>query len=191
MAKTESKTKGAKPGVARTKVSRTTKLERKLTGTSAKTPFSMKSGLFTVTGFSTMPVEIPGYLVLRSDTHTVFRHKVSSASKKMAVSVFANSDVLEQLGKVDEIGSITVLQRRKFTDATGVLKFEGDTIVVTGNGETVKYTSNDKVSYEIKALDLEGSQQSGRGAKASSEKEGKKKAKVTDIKDGGKKAKKK
>lgn len=192
MAKTEAKTKGAKPGVARTKVSKLDKALRKLSGTSEKTPFSMKTALFTVTGYSLQPVEVPGYLQKRSETHTVWRHKKTSASKQMVVSVYANSDVLEMLGG-EKGGSITVLQRKVCLSATGTLKFEGTDIVITSAGGTAVYSQNDKVQYEIKAADAEGSQASSRGAKSGGKesKEGKKKAKVTDIKDGGKKAKKK
>lgn len=192
MAKTEAKTKGAKPGVARTKVSKLDKALRKLSGTSAKTPFSMKTAQFTVTGFAQQPVEVPGYLQLRSDTHTVWRHKKTSASKQMVVSVYPNSDVLELLGD-EKGGSITVLQRKVCLSATGTLKFNGTDIVINGAGGTVVYSQNDKVQYEIKAADAEGSQASARGARSAEtvKGEGKKKAKVTDIKDGGKKAKKK
>lgn len=189
MAKTEAKTKGAKPGVARTKVPRIEKATRKLAGTSAKTPFSMKSGLFTVTAFAYVPVEVPGYLVERSAGFTVWRHKKTSASKQMVVSVFANSDVLELLG--DETGgAITVLQRKAFLTSTGTLKFNGADIVIKNADGVSTFSPNDKAQYEIKAADTEGSQASARGAK-SSEKEGKKSSKVANIKDGGKKAKKK
>lgn len=186
------KTKGAKPGVARTKVSRLTKVERKLTGTSAKTPFSMKSGLFTVTGFALLPVEVPGYLVTRSDTHTVWRHKKTSASKQMVVSVFANSNILEQLGD-EKGGSVTVLQRKAFVSATGTLKFNGSDILVTGDGSTSTFSQNEKAEYEIKAVDAEGSQASTRGRSAGEKtvKGDKKSSKVVDIKATGKKAKKK
>lgn len=174
---------------ARTKVSRLEKAKRKLTGTSAKTPFSMKTGMFTVTGFSAVPDEIPGYLMNRSATHTVFRHKATSASKKMVVSVFANSAVLQLLGD-DKGGSVTVLRRKPFTSATGTLKFDGTAVVVTdadGGVATFDLAAGD---YEIKAADAEGSQASGRGVRSSSDDAPKKKAKVTDIKEGKKKAKK-
>lgn len=193
MAKTEKvkSTKGAKPGVARTKVSRVTKLERKLVGTSAKTPFSMKSGVFTVTGFQQAATEIAGYLVERSETHTVFRHKVSNASKKMVVSVFPNEIVLEQVGKVGEVGSVTVRLRKPFTSVEGTVKFDGATIVVTSEDGTVSRFNAANGDYEIKALDVEGSQASARGRTAGEKTvKGDKKAKVTDIKDGKKKSKK-
>lgn len=190
MAKTEAKTKGAKPGVARTKVPRIEKATRKLAGTSAKTPFSMKSGLFTVTGFAYVPVEVPGYLIERSAGYTVWRHKKTSASKQMVVSVFPNSEVLELLG--DETGgAITVLQRKAFLTSTGTLKFNGADIVIKNADGVSTFSPNDKAQYEIKAADTEGSQASARGAGKSSEKEGKKSSKVANIKDGGKKAKKK
>lgn len=192
MAKEEkAKKKGAKAGVARTKVSRLTKAERKLAGTSAKTPFSLKSGQFTVTGFAPVPTEIPGYLVERSATHTVWRHKKTSASKQMVVSVFPNSDILEQLGD-EKGGSISVLQRKAFVSATGTLKFNGTDIVIKGEDGTSVFSQNDKVQYEIKAVDAEGSQAStrGRAAKDSGKKDSKK-GKVVDIKDGGKKKSKK
>lgn len=185
--------KGAKAGVARTKVSRTTKLERKLNGTSAKTPFSMKSAEFTVTGYAQLPVEIPGYLIERGDNFIIFRHKKTSASKQMVVTLFPNAEVIEQLGEVGKIGSVTVLQRKQFTSATGTVKVKGDTIVVTtADGETVNYVYSDKVQYEMKAVDAEGSQASSRGRSAGekSVKGDKKKGKVTDIKE-GKKGKKK
>lgn len=174
---------------ARTKVSRLDKAIRKLTGTSAKTPFSMKTGLFTVTGFSAVPDEIPGYLMNRSATHTVFRHKATSASKKMVVSVFANSAVLQLLGD-EKGGSVTVLRRKPFTSATGTLKFDGTAVVVTdadGGVATFDLAAGD---YEIKAADAEGSQASGRGVKAASDDGKKKKAKVTAITEGKKKVKK-
>jgi hypothetical protein len=185
------KTKGAKPGVARTKVSRLTKVERKLTGTSAKTPFSMKTGVFTVTGYAQLPVEIPGYLLERSATHTVWRHKKTSASKQMVVSTFHNRDVLELLGD-EKGGSVTVLQRKAFVSATGTLKFNGTDIVIKdADGTPSVFSQNDKAEYEIKAADAEGSQASSRGRSAGEKTvKGDKKSKVTDIKE-GKKAKKK
>lgn len=191
MAKAEKAAKkGAKPGVARSKVSRLTKVERKLNGTSAKTPFSMKTAQFTVTGFSPIPVEIPGYLQERSATHTVWRHKKTSASKQMVVSVFANTDILEMLGD-EKGGSITVLQRKQFVSATGSLKFNGSDIIVKGEDGTSVFSQTDKVTYEIKASDLEGSQASTRGRSAGEKTvKGDKKSKVTDIKE-GKKPKKK
>lgn len=187
MAKPEKSTK--KTNVVRGKVARATKLERKLNGTSAKTPFSLKTGLFTVTAFAQSPVEIPGYLVERNDTHTVFRHKATSASKKMVVSVFDNSKVLEQLGKVGEVGSVTVLQRKAFVTVIGTIKFDGGFVVVTTeDGEVSRFNTGPDV--EIKGLDLEGSQASGRGAPAKTVKGDKKSSKVTSIKEGKKKVKK-
>lgn len=190
MAKAE-KTKGAKAGVARTKVPRIEKAIRKLSGTSAKTPFSMKTGLFTVTGFAQVPTEVPGYLVERSATHTVWRHKKSSGAKQMVVSVYKNSDILEVLGD-EKGGSITVLQRKPFLSATGTLKFNGSDILVKNDDGVSTFSQSDKVEFEIKAIDAEGSQASNRGRSAGEkgEKADKKKGKVTDIKD-GKKAKKK
>jgi hypothetical protein len=179
----------AKSGKARTKVSRLEKAIRKLSGTSAKTPFSMKTGLFTVTGYSEVPDEIPGYLINRSATHTVFRHKATSASKKMVVSVFANSAVKQLLGD-EKGGSVTVLRRKAFTSATGTLKFDGTAVVVTDVDGGVAIFDLAAGDYEIKAADTEGSQTSGRGVKSGSDEGKKKKAKVTDIKEGKKKAKK-
>jgi len=180
----------SKKTAPRSKVSRLTKVERKLTGTSAKTPFSMKSAPFTVTGYMQQPVEIPGYLIERSATHIVFRHKATSASKKMVVSVFPVSQVLDHLGD-EKGGSITVLQRKAFTSATGTLKFSGNDIIVKSvDGVITTFSQNDIAQYEVKAFDLEGSQSSGRGVKPSAEKESKKSSKVSNIKDGKKKVKK-
>lgn len=173
MAKAEKATSKVAPRKA---VSRATKLERKLNGTSVKTPFSMKTAQFNVTGFAVVPVEIPGYIVERTDTHTFFRHKVSSASKKMVVTAFRNEQILELFGKEKEISSVTVLMRRKFTQATGTIKQTGAGITITTSaGETVNYFNTPGVDYEITALDLEGSQASGRGR--TSEKEEKKSSK--------------
>uniref|UniRef100_A0AB39CDY5 Uncharacterized protein n=1 Tax=Pseudomonas phage HRDY3 TaxID=3236930 RepID=A0AB39CDY5_9VIRU len=187
MAKTEktSKTKT----VARSKVSKLEKALRKLSGTSAKTPFSMKTGLFTVTAFSQQPVEVPGYLIERSDLFTIWRHKATSASKKMVVSVYRNEDILEQLGD-EKGGSITVMQRRVAASATGTLKFNGPDIIVKGDGGQSVFSDNENVQYEIKAADAEGSQASGRGAKSSDDEGKKKSGKVVAI-DSGKKKKKK
>jgi len=183
MAKTE-KTTSKK--AARTKVSRLDKALRKLNGTSAKTPFSMKTGVFTVTGYHVVPEEIPGYLIERAATHVVFRHKKTSASKQMVVSVFKNSEVLALLG--DEKGAaITVARRKAFINESGTLKFSGNTVTVTGDAvATFDLSAGD---YEIKAADAEGSQASGRGVK-SSDGEKKKSGKVVAI-DSGKKKKKK
>jgi hypothetical protein len=175
---------------ARTKVSRLDKALRKLTGTTAKTPFSMKTGLFTVTGYSVVPNEVPGYLIDRTATHTIYRHKATSASKKMVVSVFANSDVLQLLGG-KEGGSVTVRRRSAFTSATGTLKFDGTSVIVTDDNGGVAVFDLAAGDYEIKAFDTEGSQASGRGVKSASDDGKKKKAKVTDIKEGGKKKVKK
>lgn len=193
MAKAE-KTKGAKAGAPRTKVPRIEKAVRKLAGTTAKTPFTMKTGKFTVTGFASVPTEVPGYLVERSATHTVWRHKKSSAAKQMVVSVFDNANILEVLGD-EKGGSITVMQRKPFLSATGTLKFNGSDIVIKNDDGVSVFAPNSQVEYEIKALDLEGSQASNRGRSAGDktvkgDKGDKKKGKVTDIKE-GKKAKKK
>lgn len=184
MAKPEKSTKS----VARTKVSKLEKAIRKLSGTSPKTPFSMKTGLFTVTGYAQQPVEVPGYLIERSELFTIWRHKATSASKKMVVSTYRNTDILEMLGD-EKGGSITVMQRKAAVTATGTLKFNGPDIIVKGEGGTVVYSPNERIQYEIKAFDTEGSQASGRGVKSSDE--GKKKSgKVVAIESGKKKKKK-
>ena len=78
---------------------------------------------------------------------------------------------------------------KNFATATGTLKFNGPDIIVKGDGGTVVYSPNERIQYEIKAFDTEGSQASGRGVKSSDE--GKKKTgKVVAI-DSGKKKKKK
>lgn len=187
MAKSDKTEKTAKKA-PRTKVSKLDKALRKLNGTSAKTPFSMKTAQFTVTGFSRVPVEIPGYLQERSETHTVWRHKKTSASKQMIVTVVANSDVVELLGD-DKGGSITVIQRKPFTKATGTLKFNGTDIVIRGEGGNAVFAQGAGVDYEISAVDSEGSQASNRGRSAAADKP-EKKSKVTNIKDGNKKSKK-
>ena len=185
MAKSEKSTKTK--SVTRTKVSKLDKAVRKLSGTSAKTPFSMKTAQFTVTGYANQPVEIPGYLLERSELFTVWRHKATSASKKMVVSTFRNTDIVEVLGD-EKGGSITIMQRRVAVTATGTLKFNGQDIVIRGEGGTSVFSPNSTIQYEIKAADTEGSQASGRGVKSEGEK---KKAKVVDIKDGKKKKAKK
>ena len=174
--------------VARTKVSKLDKAIRKLSGTSAKTPFSMKTGLFTVTGFAQQPVEVPGYLIERSELFTIWRHKATSASKKMVVSTYRNTDIVEMLGD-EKGGSITVLQRKAAVTATGTLKFNGPDIIIKGDGGVSVFSPNENIQYEIKAADTEGSQASGRGVKAG-DSEKKKSGKVVAI-DSGKKKKKK
>lgn len=186
MAKPEKSTKTK--SAARTKVSKLDKALRKLSGTSAKTPFSMKTAQFTVTGFSKQPVEVPGYLIERSELFTVWRHKATSASKKMVVSTYRNTDIVEVLGD-EKGGSITVMQRKAAVTATGTLKFNGPDIVIKGDGGTSVFSPNVGLEYEIKASDAEGSQASARGAK-SSDGEKKKSGKVVAI-DSGKKKKKK
>lgn len=172
---------------ARGKVSKLDKAMRKLNGTSAKTPFTLKSGQFTVTSYAIQPTEVPGYLIDRSDTHVVYRHKKTSASKQMVVSVFPIKQVLGLLGG-KEGGSITVPQRRAFNSVTGTLKFEGSTVAVTDEHGVVTYIDLSSGDHDIRAADAEGSQASGRGAKASDEGK-KKKASVTPIKEGKKKKK--
>lgn len=145
----------AATGGARKPVSRATKIERKLGGIGAKTSFDPKSALFTVTGFAFQPVEVPGYIIDQTDTHVLFRHRVTSASKKMKVSVFPKTDILELFGAKGEVSSVTVMQRRPFTSVTGRVKLQSDgsLTVTTATKETVNFMSNDKVTYEISAPD--------------------------------------
>ncbi len=138
MAKPE---KSSKKTVARTKVSKLDKAIRKLSGTTAKTPFSMKTGQFTVTGYAQQPVEVPGYLIERSELFTIWRHKATSASKKMVVSTYRNTDIVEMLGD-EKGGSITVLQRKAAVTATGTLKFNGPDIIIKGDGGTSVFSPN-------------------------------------------------
>ena len=105
----------------------------------------------------------------------------------MVVSVFPIAQVLGLLGG-KEGGSITVPQRRAFNSVTGTLKFEGSTVAVTDEHGVATYIDLSSGDHEIRAADAEGSQASGRGAKADKG-DGKKKAKVTDIKEGKKKKK--
>src|SRR5690606_8123477 len=179
--KTESKTR---------RVSRSTKLERKLNGTSARTSFTVKDAQVTVTGYSNVPVEIPGDQVEHPDQCVSSRHKLTSASKRMVVSCFAKSEVLELFGKEKEVGAITVMKRKAFTEATGTVKVTQDSIRVTNaDGEVTTFFKTAGAEYEIKAADEAGSQPSNRGRKAAAPVETvKKSSKVVEI-DRGRKAK--
>lgn len=149
------KKEAAPVGGARKAVPRATKIERKLGGITAKTSFDLKTAQFSVVGFVNQPTEIPGFIIEQNDSHVLFRHRATSASKKMKVSVFKKSEVLELFGSVGQTSSITVLQRRQFTSAIGRLKLnsDGSVTVTTAAKETVNFPSNERVSYEISAHD--------------------------------------
>lgn len=168
-------------GGARKAVSRATKIERRLGGIGPKTAFDQKSARFTVTGFAKTPVEIPGYIMDQTATHVLFRHRVTSASRKMKVSVFKKADVLELFGAAGEVSSITVLQLKAFTTVAGRVKLgaDGSVTVITDAKETVNFPSNDQVTYEISALDEEGAAK--KTAKAPSKKAADKEGKVVKM----------
>jgi hypothetical protein len=182
MAKKE-KVEVAKP---RGKVARSEKVARRLNGVSAKTPFKMSKAVFGIEAVAKVPVSIQGFIVEQSKDIVAFRHKRTSASKRMVVTVFNTSDILELFGVPGEPAELTVLM-----DQT-IRKAQGTIVASTAAGVTIQTTSGEQISFyrtagvkiQISAEDEEGSQPSNRGPKSG------KKAPVVDIKSGGKKKKK-
>lgn len=174
------------PKAPRGKVARSEKVARRLNGVSAKTPFKMAKAVFGIEAIAKVPVSVQGFIVEQNKDTVAFRHKRTSASKRMVVTVFNTSDILELFGVPGEPAELTVLM-----DQT-IRKAQGTIVSSTGNGVTIQTVSGEQISFyrtagvkiHISAEDEEGSQPSNRGPKSS------KKAPVVDIKSGGKKKKK-
>lgn len=172
----------------RGKVARSEKVARRLNGISAKTPFKMSKAVFAVEAVAKVPVSIQGFIVEQNKDTVAFRHKRTNASKRMVVTVFNTSDILELFGVPGEPAELTVLM-----DQT-IRKAQGTIVSSNAHGVTIQTTSGEQISFfrtagvriAITAEDEEGSGTSNRGPKSGSSK----KAPVVDIKAGKKKKKK-
>lgn len=174
----------AKP---RGKVARSEKVARRLNGVSAKTPFKMSKAVFAIEATAKIPVSVQGYIVEQNKDTIAFRHKRTSASKRMVVTLFNTCDVLEIFGVPGEPAEITVLAEQTIRKAQGTIVSSNaaGVTIQTVSGEQISFFRTAGVKISISAEDEEGSQPSNRGPKSSS-----KKAPVVDIKTGGKKKKK-
>lgn len=168
-----------KGGNKRAPLDRATKVARRLNGVSAKTPFKLKSALFTVEAIAKVPQSIQGFIVSRDKDSVAFRHKRTSASKTMVVTIFPTSDILELFGNENEVAELTVLRDTVIRKAIGTVEQSHNSVTVnTPNGERVTFFRSSGVTINVFAEDKEGSAPSTRG---------KKKAEVVDIKSSSKK----
>lgn len=172
----------------RGKVARSEKVARRLTGISAKTPFKMSKAVFAIEAVAKVPVSIQGFIVEQNKDTVAFRHKRTNASKRMVVTVFNTSDILELFGVPGEPAELTVLMDQVIRKAQGTI------VSSNANGVTIQTTSGEQISFfrtagvriGISAEDEEGSGTSNRGPKSGKSS----KAPVVDIKAGKKKKKK-
>ncbi len=174
-----------KPARTNRKVSRQEKIGRRLNGISAKTPFKLQNAVFTVQAVTKIPVSMQGFIVKRGENSVAFRHKKSNASKRMVVTMFPNSEILELFGNEGEVAEITVLREQPVRQAQGTVKDTGNSVIVTTpSGEVVTFYRSAGVTVNVFAEDEEGSATSTRGRKPAAAKAD---AKVTSIADAKKK----
>jgi hypothetical protein len=182
----------AKERVARStkRLSRTDKIVKRLRGIEAKVKLKVSAITFNAALMTKVPTQINGFIVEMTDTDVIFRHKRTNASKRMVVSRFAMSDVLEVFGSVGEPSQITVMAEQVVSEAAGTLVERGsDSITLrTPEGETVVMRSAEGVRLVV-SVDEESAVGVGGGSKKSSKKSSKK-ADKKPAKKVGKKSKK-
>lgn len=161
----------AKERVKRTanRLSRTDKISKRLRGVEAKSAYKRKSTNLTFTVFHKQPVELQGFIVEVNAESVLFRHKRTNASKRMLVSRFDRSEVVELYGDAGEVSSITVMREVPVREVIGtIVSDEGGIVTLKSpSGETVKLYMNSNVRIEANAEDdSEPSGKSGKKAKA-------------------------
>jgi hypothetical protein len=176
-----------KERVSRTanRLTRADKIAKRLRGVSASTGFKRKSATFTFRVLAIQPVEITGFIVESNKHSVLFRHKRTNASKRMVVSRFDRSEIVELFGEPGELSSITVMREVPVREVIGTIIEDSDGVVSikTPSGETVRLFMNSNVRIEVSAEDdaavTEGKSKksSGKSKKSAPEKTVKKKSK--------------
>lgn len=160
-----------KERVSRTanRLTRADKIAKRLRGVSEKTGFKQKSSNFNIRIISHQPVEVTGFIISSSPESVLFRHKRTNASKRMVVSRFDRSEIVELFGEPGELSSIMVMRDVTVREIIGTIVEDksGVITVKTPSGETVKLYTNNQVRIEVSAEDEGPTGKSGKASKAS------------------------
>lgn len=141
------------------RLTRSDRISKRLRNVSADSAFNVKKAQFTVRVFAEQLVEIGGYLVEVADNYVMLRHKRTSASKRMIVSRFDTSKLVEVFGAVGEISSVSLVREVLVREVVGSVSEtkSGVLKVTTPAGETVILREVCGTRFEVVADDEEGS----------------------------------
>lgn len=146
----------------RTKKSHGERALKKLRGIKKGTGIKLSNAIHTVTISARKPVTIDGFLVSRDKSFVVFRHRKSSASKKMRTTTFPASVVISVSGVVGEASQLMVWRDTPIQTLRGYVKTfpKRGFIVLTDivSEEQITVYMNDNVVVDIHADDDEKSQ---------------------------------
>ncbi len=101
-----------------------------------------------------VPTEVNGFLVKRLKKRIIFRHKKSSASKKMRLSIINNSDIISLFGDVGETSQLVMMKRKTIGSYSGKVSIDGGgnlLIQDEATDEVVTLYNNPGVEVEIYA----------------------------------------
>jgi len=152
-AKTEKKARGTA-----NRLTRADKILKRLRGVEASTSFKSKSAVFNVRVIGREATPINGFIVEETASGVLFRHKRTNASKRMMVSRFANTDIVELYGAIGEASQLTVYRETVIREVTGKIVDDKNGVVTvqTVSGETVKFYPNAHTTIEISVEDGSG-----------------------------------
>jgi hypothetical protein len=146
----------------RTKKSYGERALKKLRGIKKGTGIKLSNAIHTVTISARKPVTIDGFLVSRDKSFVVFRHRKSSASKKMRTTTFPASVVISVSGVVGEASQLLVWRHTPIQTLRGYVKTfpKRGFIILTDivSEEQITVYMNDSVVVDIHADDDEKSQ---------------------------------
>lgn len=149
------------------RLTRGDKISKRLKGVSAKTGFKAKSAMFTFRVIARQATDLHGFIVSEHSDSVLFRHKRTNASKRMVVTRFPHSEIIELFGAAGEPASLTTMRDVVIREMVGKLVEDKNGVVTiqTAGGETVKLFQNDNVRIEISVED-EAGEKSERGSKS-------------------------
>lgn len=146
----------------RTKKSHSERAAKKLRGIKKGVGMKLSTAVHSVTITARKPVVIDGYLVSRDKAFVEFRHRKSSASKKMRTTTFPTKDVISVSGTSGEASQLMVWRETSVQTIRGyVKKFpKRNYIVITDliSEEQITVYMNDSVTIDIHADDDEKAQ---------------------------------
>lgn len=151
----ESESKTVKPSTRskRGRLSHSEKINKRLRGIEKGVGnFDHSKSIFNVNIFATVPVEINGFLISKTRNTILFRHKKSSASKKMRTSIFPTKNVIYLFGEVGETSQLLIPRRKIIASYTGTMSYDKhNNVVITDNTteEVVTLFDNPNFEYEI------------------------------------------
>lgn len=148
--------------VTRTKKSMGERALKKLRGIKKGVGMKLSTAIHTVTISARRPVTIDGFLVSRDKSFVVFRHRKSSASKKMRTTTFPAGIVISVSGSVGEASQLLVWRDTPIQTLRGYVKTfpKRGFIELTDlvSGEKITVYMNDNVVVDIHADDDEKAQ---------------------------------